>query len=115
MKALFLLGMVLTSQMVFAHGDHKPPPKVAKCAAEICTKKEISDSVQATLETVVQVDKKRSGWSSAKFVELKEQKFEKGSEWVMSFSDPSKPTGEQTMYVFVTLKGYLNGSNFSGK
>lgn len=115
MKALFLLGTVLTSQLVFAHGDHKPPPKVAKCAAEICTKKEISDSVQTALETVVQVDERRSGWAAAKFVELKEQKFDKGTEWVMSFSDPSKPKGEQTMYVFVTPKGYLNGSNFSGK
>ncbi len=115
MKALFLVGTVLTSQLVFAHGDHKPPPKVAKCAIDICTKKEIADSVQTALQTIVQIDERRKGWATAKFVELKEQKFDKGSEWVMSFTDATKPKGEQTMYVFVTLKGYLNGSNFDGK
>lgn len=122
MKALLLIGLVFTSQTVLAHADHKPPPKVATCAA-LCGEAEITAAAPKALEALMQTDPKREGWGSGKFVSAKSQEFDKvvkgktikKKDWVLRFTDETKRKGEQTLYVFVTEDGLLNGSNFTGK
>lgn len=101
------------SQFAFAHGDH--PPRIAKCVAKECTESEIRDAASSAVKAVAQRDPKKSSWASAKLEKVEKRQFKKGSEWVAVFTDESKPKAEQSLYVFITLDGYLNGSNFTGQ
>ncbi len=116
MKTIILVGSLLGSQLAFAHGDHRPPPQVAKCAAKVCTKEEITQNADNALNELVKSDEKKWGaWMGAKFKTAEEKEFKKAKDWILTFTDETKPEGKQTLYVFVTLNGKLNGANFDGK
>lgn len=113
MKAVIISSLVLVTQLVFAHGDH--PPRVAKCAAKKCTKEEIMSASSDAVRMIADRDKKKSSWASVKASAVEEKQFAKGTEYVVTFEDKSKPEGEKKLYVFITTDGFLNGSNYSGQ
>jgi hypothetical protein len=98
----------LPSLTVFAHGDHAP--KVATCAKE-CTKEQIEAAVPSAVAALVKEQKVPATWSSAKVETIEKKTFKKGPEWVVTLADPNQ---KEKLYVFITTKGRLNGSNFTG-
>lgn len=114
MKAIVTgLAAILTSQLAFAHGDH--PPRVAKCETKKCTKDEVMKAAPAAVKIIASKDPKKSAWASVAPTSVEEKSFAKGPEYVVTFEDKTRPAGEQTLYMFVTVDGYLNGSNYTGK
>ena len=106
------IAFALSAQVALAHGDHAP--KIAKCSKE-CTKEQVEASIPGALDIQVQSGKIDASWTSAKVEKVELKSFSKGSEWVATiFDEKAKDTSKQRLYVFITKKGYLNGSNFTG-
>jgi len=103
----------LVPTQVFAHADHAP--KVASCAKE-CTKEEIEAAVPAALKRLIASGKVDAAWANAKLENTELKTFKKDAEWVATvFDQDGKDTAKQRLYVYITKKGVLNGSNFDGK
>ncbi|MBL7542595.1 MAG: hypothetical protein JNL11_02210 [Bdellovibrionaceae bacterium] len=117
MKNLFMVSAaLLTSTLALAHGDHKPPPRVAKCESSKCTKEEIMKGADMAIALAKKDgDAKKKSWTVTTPLSVEEKSFSKGPEYVMAFEDKSRPEGEQKLYIFVTFEGAYNGANFSGK
>ncbi len=60
-------------------------------------------------------DKIDKSWADASLLEVKEKKFGKFTEWVVSFdNDKIKDKSERTLYMFLNLKGRVLGANYTG-
>jgi hypothetical protein len=113
MKKIILTTIALLyGQVALGHGDH--PPKIATCAKE-CTKAEIEAAVPNAINTLVESGRIQGSWTSAKIKTVEQKNFAKGPEWVATILDEKiKDTSKQKLFVFITKKGYLNGSNYTG-
>jgi hypothetical protein len=113
MKTLITLITLIIPIIGFAHGDHAP--KVAKCAKE-CTQEQIEKAVPAALDFLIEKDGLLKTWKSAKVEKVEKKKFKKSSEWVATLLDETQTDKtKQKLYVFITLKGTLNGANYTGE
>lgn len=113
MKIVILTAVIAIMPILgFAHGDHAP--KVAKCKAE-CTKTEVEQALPNVLQTLSGAGKVDASWISAKVEKVEQKEFKKGKEWVATLFDESQKEKEKKrLYIFITNKGYFNGSNFTG-
>jgi hypothetical protein len=107
-KLLFIAFASLGSLTALGHGDHAP--NVATCAKE-CTKEQIEAAVPKAIAALVKEGEAAPSWSSAKVESIEQKTFKKGPEWVVTMADPNQ---KQKLYVFITTKGRLNGSNHTG-
>ena len=113
-KETMIASLALVPSLSFGHADHAP--KIAQCAAKDCAQGEIEAAVPAAIQKLVEAGKVDGAWTSAKVEKVEKKAFKKETEWVATVFDANaKDTAKQRLYVFITMKGYLNGSNFSGK
>ncbi|MFZ3231856.1 MAG: DUF6488 family protein [Pseudobdellovibrio sp.] len=112
-KIIFITALILSPSLSFAHGDH--PPKVVSCASIDCTKEQIEPAVPMAVEMLVKAGKIDPSWTTAKIEKVEKKVFKKGPEWVATLLDEKQPEGKKRRYIFITLKGYLNGSNLTGE
>ncbi len=113
-KIIFTVLLSVSSNFGFAHGDH--PPRVANCATKDCTKDEIQLAVPKATEVLAGLGKIEASWVAAKVEKVEQKTFKKGPEWVAILLDEKqKDQKKQRLYIFITKKGYLNGSNFTGE
>ena len=108
MKVITILATMLLAQFAWAHGDHKPAPRVLDCTS--CTKEQVQKDHVKVFEAVAE---KHPDWDASKFKEVLE--FNGGKEWKVVFEDKAKPEGQKNLYVFLSKKGVLTGSNTTGK
>lgn len=109
-----ILAMVLIGTMKsFGHEDH--PPLVTKCASKKCTKVEIMAASALAATMIAMQDQRKASWANAKATNVEEKQFEKGPEYVLTYENAENPDGQKKLYIFITIDGYLNGSNYSGK
>ena len=113
MKILLIAITTLISSLTLAHGDH--PPKVAACTKE-CTQEQVEKAVPAALDFLMAKDGLDKSWKSAKVEKVEKKQFKKSMEWVATLVDEKQADKtKQRLYVFITLKGTLNGANYSGE
>jgi hypothetical protein len=116
MKKLILAVTLFVSPMVsFAHGDHAP--KIAACAVpKECTMDEVKMGVPKAVELLSANGKIAGSWTTAKIEKVEQKQFKKGPEWVATLLDEKQTDSKkQRLYIFITMKGYLNGANFTGE
>jgi hypothetical protein len=114
MKSLLVLSMLTLAGQVFAHADH--PPRVADCAKQECTKKEIESAVPLTLQFLTDSGRLDKMWLSKKITKVEKQKFEKSEDWVVTVNNPQeKDAAKKNLYIFITTSGIFGGLNFTGK
>jgi hypothetical protein len=112
-KCLLISILTLLPTLGLAHADHAP--KVAACSKD-CTKAEIEASVPTAVELLIKKAKLEGTWTTAKIEKVEQKQFKKASEWVATlFDEKQKDTSKQRLYIFITTKGYLNGSNFTAE
>ena len=111
--AILIFALGLSPSLGFAHGDH--PPKVATCGAKDCTKEQIEPAVPVAVEMLAQTGKIESSWTKAKIEKVEKKDFKKGPEWMATLLDEKQPEGKKKRYIFITTKGYLNGTNLTGE
>ena len=109
-KQFATMATLLFAASALAGGNHFHPKKVAKCAKE-CTADEAKASVPEAITYLNKWGKIETSWSSAKIESVEKKQFSKGPEWVVTLADASK----QKRYVFVSLDGYVTGSNSTGE
>lgn len=112
-KIIFVTALIISPGLSFAHGDH--PPRVAACASKECTKEQVEPAVPMAVEMLAKAGEIESSWTTAKIEKVEKKEFKKGSEWVATLVDEKQPEGKKKRYIFITLKGYLNGSNLTGE
>lgn len=110
---LLALALTLTPLVTLAHGDHAP--RIAPCAAKPCTEEQVKSAVPAAVELLVKMGKIDASWTTAKIEKIEQKEFKKGPEWVTTLTDEKQPEGKKRRYIFITNKGYLNGSNTTGE
>jgi hypothetical protein len=114
MKKIGFFVSMFVPAILLAHGDHAP--RVAKCGSVPCTKTQIEEAVPVSVELLSQKGRIAASWSTAKVEKVEQKEFKKGSEWVAVLHDEKQADkSKQRLYIFITLKGYLNGSNFTGE
>jgi len=115
MKNIFLASVLaFLPTYAIAHGDH--PPRVAPCISKECTQEQVEQAVPLSIEMLVKAGKIDSAWTSAKVEKVEKKQFKKASEWVATvFNEKQKDLSKQRLYIFITTKGYLNGSNYTGE
>ncbi len=97
-----------------AHADHAP--KVAVCASKVCLQEEITAAIPKAVEVLVAKGKVEATWKAIKTEKIEQKEFKKGPEWVATLFDEKQPDQKkQRLYIFITMKGYLNGSNYTGE
>lgn len=115
MKTIILTAATLLALNTFASGGHFHPKQVVKCAKE-CTETQIKDAVPAAITYLANWDKITKSWSSAKIDSIVKKEFKKGSEWVVTLIDSTiAGTAKQKRYVFMSLDGFVTGSNSTGE
>lgn len=113
MKTLLTLIALTLPTVTLAHGDHAP--KVAVCTKE-CTQEQIEKAVPTALDFLIKEDRLDKNWKTAKFEKAEKKQFKKSMEWVVTLIDEKQADKtKQKLYVFITLKGYINGANFTGE
>lgn len=112
-KTAILAVMLIGTMRSFGHEDH--PSVVTKCATKKCTKTEIMAVSAVAASMIAKQDQRKASWANIKAANIEEKQFEKGPEYVLTFENSKKPEGQKKLYIFVTIDGYLNGSNYSGK
>lgn len=111
---VLLIALTLLPAEVYAHADHAP--KVATCADKECSKAEIDAAVPAAVKRLISSGKADAAWANAQVEKVELKKFKKEDEWVATlFDQMAKEPTKQRLYVYITKKGVLNGSNFDGK
>lgn len=112
MKKFILISIFIALPTVsFAHADHAP--KVATCVSKECVQDEIKSAVPKAVEILVAKGKIEGSWSAAMVEKIEQRTFKKGPEWVAILVDEKQQ--KKRLYIFITLKGYLNGANFTGE
>ena len=115
MKTIILTTIMLLTLNVFASGGHFHPKQVAKCT-KVCTEIQIQDSVPSAITYLAKWDKITSSWSSAKIDSIGKKEFKKGPEWVVTLVDSTiQDAAKQKRYIFMSLDGYVTGSNSTGE
>ena len=115
MKSLFLLATLIFSQVSFASGNHYHPKQIMKCASE-CTEAEVKAILPTSLDTLIKAKEVRDSWKQVPLEKIEKRQFKKGPEWVAIFFDKNQTeVARQRLYVFITLDGWLNGANNTGK
>ncbi len=113
MKTLLTLIALTIPMTTLAHGDHAP--KVATCTKE-CTQEQIEKAVPTALDFLIKEDSLDKSWKSAKVEKVEKKQFKKSIEWVATLVDEKQTDKtKQKLYVFITLKGYINGANYTGE
>jgi hypothetical protein len=110
---IFITALILSPALIFAHSDH--PPRVASCSSKNCTKVQIETAVPTAVELLAKAGKVESSWATAKIEKVEKKDFKNGPEWVATLVDEKQPEGKKRRYIFITTKGYLNGSNMTGE
>ena len=67
------------------------------------------------MKFIASKESKKATWASVAPKSVDEVPFAKGPEYVVTFEGKTRPVGEQTLYMFITMDGFLNGSNYTGK
>lgn len=110
---LIAIVVLIGAQMALAHGDH--PPRVVLCAKE-CTQDEIKGAVPRATEMLANSGRIENTWTYAKLEKIEKKDFKKGPEWVVTLSDEKqKDPKKQKLFIFITMRGYLNGANHTGE
>jgi len=116
MKKCIMISALLISSVAFAGGNHYHPKKVVNCPAKDCTEKQIEGAVPSALEDLIKWGKIEASWAKAKVEKVFKKKFKKGQEWVVALVDEAiKEPSKQRKYIFITLDGFVNGSNSTGE
>ncbi|MCK6596197.1 MAG: DUF6488 family protein [Bacteriovoracaceae bacterium] len=110
--ALFISLFVLTQ--VNAGTGHFHPTQIVKCKSD-CTQEEASAVATKSLEHLVTKGKIQKSWLTIPLEKVEMKQFKKGPEWVLTFVDKNQPTNKQRLFLFITMKGWLSGSNFTGE
>ena len=115
MNTIILTAITLLTLNTFASGGHFHPKQVAKCAKE-CAEEQIKDAVPAAITYLAKWDKIATSWSSAKIDSIGKKEFKKGPEWVVTLVDSSiQDSAKQKRYIFMSLDGFVTGSNSTGE
>lgn len=115
MKSLLLLSALLFSQMIFASGSHYHPKKILKCSGE-CMESQITKVVPEALDVLVKAKEIKELWKTIPVERIEKRKFSKGDEWVVIFFNKDESdTVKQRLFMFISLDGWLNGANNTGK
>jgi hypothetical protein len=115
MKSLLFLSMLVFSQSIFASGNHYHPKKILKCSGE-CTEGQIKQIVPEALDVLINAKEVKPQWKAIPVEKIEKRKFSKGDEWVVIFFNKGEAeSARQRLYMFVSLDGWLNGANNSGK
>lgn len=93
---------------VFAGGGHFHPKKVAKCSAE-CSSEQLKAALPEAVDHLAKWNKIDPVWKTAKVTDVSKKTFSKGPEWVLTLENAGKKR-----YVFITLDGFVAGSNDTG-
>ncbi len=104
-----VLLSVLVSTIALASGGHFHPQKVVTCPNKACTSAQIEAAVPKAIEELAKWEKIDKSWAKAKVESVAQKTFKKGPEWVVTLNDAGKKR-----YIFITLEGYVNGSNDTG-
>lgn len=117
MKSLILLATLVASPLAFASGNHYHPKQIMKCAsARDCKESEVKAILPTALDTLIKAKEVREAWKQVPLEKIEKRQFKKGPEWVAIFFDKNQTDiARQRLYVFITLDGWLNGANNSGK
>lgn len=109
-KKLLTIAVLMATSTSFAGGKHFHPKQIVKCSGE-CTQEQIKGAVPAAISYLNKQAKIDKVWAEAKIDNLEKKKFSKGPEWVVTLLDSK----EQKRFVFMTLDGYVTGSNSTGE
>lgn len=116
MKKYISITVFLASAFAFAGGKHYHPVQVVTCPSKECAPAQIEAAVPKAIADLVKWGKIESSWSSAKIESVSKKDFKKGPEWVVTLVDTSiKDPAKQKRYIFITLDGFVNGSNSTGE
>ena len=115
MKSLVLLISIVFSFTIYGHGDH--PRRYVTCKdMNVCTQAEIEAVAPQVLELMVNKGVVDKSWSSLKVSKVEKKQFKKSAEWVLTYNNPTvKDVKKQNIFVFISMDGYLNGSNYTGE
>lgn len=113
MKNLLLVALLTVSFSAIAGGNHFHPKKIVSCKAE-CTEAEVKGISQQALFEFIDQRMLAKSWAEIPLEKIEQKIFSKGPEWVMTFFDKNQPSGKQRVFIFVTMKGWLNGANYTG-
>lgn len=114
MKVFFIIFVTLCFPSVFAGTGHFHPTQIVKCKSE-CTKDEVSAVAKKSLDHLALKGKIQTSWINVPLEKVEMKPFKKGPEWVLTFVDKNQPTNKQRLFVFITKKGWISGSNFTGE
>ncbi len=107
---IIAITTLLLSTTAFAGGEHFHPKKVAKCAKS-CTAEEVKTALPEAITYLNKWGKIDMGWAGAEVVNVEQKPFKKGPEWVLTLVNEKK----EKRYVFMSLDGYVTGSNSTGE
>lgn len=115
MKQFFIATLIaLTTVAATAHSDHAP--RVAACIGKLCTKDQVEKGLPTALDILISKGTIEKTWKSLTAESIEEKIFKKNTEWVAKFTNPKqKDDKKKNLYVFITQKGFLAGSNFTGE
>lgn len=114
MKKLLLLTSLVLSQHAFAGMGHYHPKKILTCASQ-CTEEEVRKIQPVAIQTLVLAKEISPSWQNATLVKIEKKQFKKGEEWVSVYNDKTQTDpSKQNLYIFITMGGWLNGSNYTG-
>ena len=115
MKTIILTLIILLTLNTFASGGHFHPKQVVKCAKE-CTEEQIKNAVPAAITYLAKWDKISTSWSVAKIDSIGKKEFKKGPEWIVTLVDSSiQDSAKKKRYIFMSLDGFVTGSNSTGE
>lgn len=114
MKKMITAVLMTISLSVLAGVGHFHPKKMLSCKSE-CTETEVKGVASASLMALADGKSISPSWTQIQIEKIEKKQFKKGPEWVLSFFDQSQPAEKQRLYVFITMDGWLNGSNYTGK
>ena len=112
MKNILLTGALLVSSVAFAGTNHYHPKKILDCSASPCTAAQIEAIVPKALGHLVKEKQCEKSWEAAKVTSVAQKAFKKGPEWVVTLEDEKT---KQKRYVFITMDGFVNGTNLTGE
>ena len=76
----------------------------------------ISNVAHKEIKRLVAAGAIDKSWLKRPIADMTKKDFDKNLEWIISFNNKQiKETNKQILYVFVSLKGVLIGSNYSGE
>lgn len=115
MKTIIITAMTLVTLNTFASGGHFHPKQLVKCSKE-CTDTQIKEAVPTAIAYLAKWDKIAASWSNAKIDSIGKKDFKKGPEWVVTLVDSTiQDIAKQKRYIFMSLDGFVTGSNSTGE